>query len=490
MDFRAVPGMNAHTRQQAERDMALIEDLQAALGEKHVLTGAATAPYRSDWTRVYPSNPAVVVRPGSTGEVSAVLRIAAAHGVAVIPSAGRTGITGALQTQGGIQLSVERMNRIREIRPEARIAVVEAGVILQSLHDAAEAQGLYFPLWFGARGSAMIGGVLSTNAGGSNVLRYGSTRALCLGLEVVLPDGRVLNLMSQLHKDNSGYDLKQMFIGAEGTLGVITAAVMTLVPKPRAYATATLAARSLEDALALLNRLQAATGGAVEAFEYMPESYMRRLAEARPDIRQPFAPRQAVNILVEVGATAPRDAIPDADGNLPVVTLLEETLAEMLAEGSVLDAELARTEAQRLAMWKRRELAAEVMFDRQPAIDTDIAVPLDAVPDFFRRFDARLPDLDPGAETICVCHLGDGNIHFTVYPSRPDHDLHDRVVEAIEDVVAELHGSFSAEHGVGVMKLASMRRRKDPVSLDVMRTLKLALDPEGRMNPGKVIPTL
>ncbi len=468
--------------------MALIEELEAAVGSGHVLTGEALQAYQSDWTRVYPSNPAVVVRPGSTEEVAAVLRIASAHSVPVVPSAGRTGITGALQTRGGIQLSVERMNRIRQIKKEARLAVVEAGVILQSLHDAAEAQGLYFPLWFGARGSAMIGGVLSTNAGGSNVLRYGSTRALCLGLEVVLADGSVLDLMGQLHKDNSGYDLKQMFIGAEGTLGVITAAVMKLVPRPRAHATATLAARSLEDALVLLNRLQLATGGAVEAFEYMPETYMRRLAEARPDIRQPFAPRQQVNILVEVGATAPRDAVPDAEGNLPVVTLLQETLGEMLADGSVLDAEIARTEAQRLAMWKRRELAAEVMFDRQPSIDTDIAVPLDAVPEFFRRIDQRLPALDPGAETICVSHLGDGNIHFTVYPTRADHDLHDAVVEAVEDVVMELGGSFSAEHGVGLMKLNSMARRKSPVALQVMAAVKQALDPHGLMNPGKVIP--
>lgn len=468
--------------------MGVIEDLVQALGGKYVLTGEDLAPYRSDWTKVYPSNPAVVVKPGSTEEVAAVLRIAAAHGMPVVPSAGRTGITGAIQTEGGIQLSVERLNRIREIRAEARIAVVEAGVVLQSLHDAAEAVGLYFPLWFGARGSAQIGGVLSTNAGGSNVLRYGSTRALCLGLEVVLPDGRVLDLMSQLHKDNSGYDLKQMFVGAEGTLGVITAAVMKLVPRPRAHATAWLAARSLEDALVLLNRLQAETGGAVEAFEYMPESYMRRLAAARPDIRQPFSPPAEVNILVEVGATAPRDAVPDAEGNLPVVSLLEGALAAMMEEGAVLDAEIARTEAQRLAMWKRRELAAEVMFDRQPSIDTDIAVPLDQVPEFFRRFDARLPALDPDGETICVCHLGDGNIHFTVYPSHGGHDLHEAVVEAVEDVVAELRGSFSAEHGVGRMKLTSMARRKSPVALEVMRAVKAALDPGGRMNPGKVIP--
>jgi FAD/FMN-containing dehydrogenase len=202
-------------------------------------------------------------------------------------------------------ISLERMNRIRALKPDARLVVAEAGVVLTRLHDAAEAEGLYFPLWFGARGSAMLGGVLSTNAGGSNVLRYGSTRALCLGLEVVLADGRVLDLMSELHKDNSGYDLKQMFIGAEGTLGIITAAVMKLVPAPRAYATATVAARSLPDALSLLNRMQEATGGRVEAFEFMPRTYSDRLKVARPDLGLPFDTIPEVTILIEAATTAP-----------------------------------------------------------------------------------------------------------------------------------------------------------------------------------------
>ena len=229
--------------------MTLLNDLTDLLGAAHVLTGTDMTRYTADWTRHYTSAPAMVVRPASTAEVAGVMKIAAAHGACVVPIAGGTGLTGAATTQGGILVSVERLNRIRAVRPSTRVAVVEAGVILQRLHEAAEAQGLYFPLWFGARGSAMIGGVLSTNAGGSNVLRYGSTRALCLGLEVVLPDGRVLDLMSELHKNNAGYDLRQLFIGAEGTLGIITAAVMKLVPRPLAYATATLAARSLPDAL-------------------------------------------------------------------------------------------------------------------------------------------------------------------------------------------------------------------------------------------------
>jgi FAD/FMN-containing dehydrogenase len=469
--------------------MSFLSELAAALGAAHVLTGNDLARYRPDWSKHYTSDPCAVARPGSTAEVAEVLRIAARHNMPVVPVSGLTGLVGGAMTSGGLMLSVERLNRIREIRPEARTAIVEAGVILSRLHEAAEAEGLYFPLWFGARGSAMIGGVLSTNAGGSNVLRYGSTRALCLGLEVVLADGRVLNLMSELHKDNSGYDLKQLFIGAEGTLGVITAAVMKLVPQPLVHATATLAARSLPDALSLLNRLRNATGGMVEAFEFMPDTYMRRLSEARPDIRLPFGgKRYPVNILVELASAAPREAMVAEDGSQPLAALLEETLGEMIEEGAVLDAEIARTGTQRRAMWERRELAAEITIARQPTIDTDIALPLHAVPEFFTRFAARLPALDPGAETMAVAHLGDGNIHFTVFPSRDDPALHDAVVEAVEDEVQALHGSFSAEHGVGLSKLATMARRKDPVALSVMRAVKQALDPENRMNPGKVIP--
>ena len=468
--------------------MDLLDDLVAALGSAQVLTGSDRASYQSDWTGHYTSDPVAVVRPGSTAEVSTVMQIAARHGVPVVPVSGRTGLVGGAMTSGGLMLSVERLNRIREIRVPSRLAIVESGVVLARLHEAADAKDLYFPLWFGARGSAMIGGVLSTNAGGSNVLRYGSTRALCLGLEVVLVDGRVLNLMSELHKNNSGYDLKDLFIGAEGTLGVITAAVMKLVPRPRAYATATLAAHALPDALTLLNRLQEATGGAVEAFEFMPDSYMRRLAEARPDIRQPFTPRQAVNILVELGATTPRDATPGEDGTVPIVAVLEDVLARMITEGTVIDAEIAQTEAQRRAMWERRELAAEITFARKPAIDTDVALPLDKVVTFLDLIHARLPDLDPDCETLSVAHLGDGNVHFTVFPTRDDPALYDAVVEAVEDVVQELGGSFSAEHGVGLAKLPSMARRKDPVALEVMRAIKTALDPDNRMNPGKILP--
>jgi FAD/FMN-containing dehydrogenase len=468
--------------------MGLAEDLQAVVGAGHVLTGADMARYRRDWMGKYEGAPLVVVRPASTAEVSAVVRIAAAHGVAVVPISGNTGLVGGTMTTGGLMLSLERMNRIRALKPDARLVVAEAGVILTRLHEAAEAAGLYFPLWFGARGSAMLGGVLSTNAGGSNVLRYGSTRGLCLGLEVVLADGRVLDLMSELHKDNSGYDLKQMFIGAEGTLGIITAAVMKLVPAPKAHATATVAARSFGDALVLLNRMQEATGGRVEAFEFMPRTYSDRLRAVRPDLGLPFDSVPEVTILIEAATTVAAEATPDATGAVPLVSVLEGILAEMLEANLIQDAVLAQTKQQRRAMWARREAAAEITMGLTPAVDTDVCLPLDRVQGFLAEALARLDALDPGLKTLTVAHLGDGNLHFTAFPTQDDPVLKDRVMEVVEDVVAEMGGSFSAEHGVGLSKLPSMARRKNPVALEVMRAVKQALDPEGRMNPGKVIP--
>lgn len=468
--------------------MSLIADLAAIVGATNVLTGADMARYSRDWMGRYEGSPVAVVRPGSTAEVAACVKIAARHGLPIVPISGNTGLVGGTMTVGGLMLSLERMNRIREVSPEARIVVAEAGVILSRLHEAAEAQGLYFPLWFGARGSAMLGGVLSTNAGGSNVLRYGSTRGLCLGLEVVLADGRVLNLMSALHKDNSGYDLKDLFIGAEGTLGIITAAVMKLVPAPKAYATATLAARSLSDALVLLNRMQEATGGRVEAFEFMPRTYSERLREARPDLGLPFDHIPEVTILIEAATTVPHEAAADDNGEIPLVAKLETILADLMEDGIVTDAVVARNEQQRKSMWARREAAAEIGVGLHPEVDTDVCLPLDKVDAFLVEAIRRLELLDPGARTITVAHLGDGNLHFTAYPTRDDPRLKDQVMTAVEDVVAEYGGSFSAEHGVGLSKLSSMARRKDPVALDVMRAIKTALDPDNRMNPGKVIP--
>jgi FAD/FMN-containing dehydrogenase len=470
------------------RAMTLLSDLSGAIGAAHVLTGADVARYGRDWMGKYEGAPLAVVRPASTAEVAACVRLAAAAGVPVVPVGGNTGLVGGTMTDGGLMVSLERMARIREVRGEARLVVAEAGVVLDRLHEAAEAVGLYFPLWFGARGSAMLGGALSTNAGGSNVLRYGSTRGLCLGLEVVLADGRVLNLMSELHKDNSGYDLKQLFIGAEGTLGIITAAVMKLVPRPLAHATACVAAASLPQALGLLNRMQEATGGRVEAFEFMPRTYSDRLAVVRPDLGLPFAVVPEVTILIEAATTVAEEAVAGPDGAVPLVSRLEAVLGAMLEEGLIEDAVVARSEAQRRQMWARREAAAEIAVGMSPAVDTDVCVPVDRVADFMQRAEARMAALNPGFRSLTVAHLGDGNLHYTVFPTRDDDALTDAVMEAVEDVVEALGGSFSAEHGIGLSKLPSMRRRKDPVALEVMRAVKAALDPGGVMNPGKVVP--
>lgn len=469
--------------------MDLIGRLRDELGEDNVLTGADCAAYARDWTHSYEGHPLAVVRPGATAEVAAVVRLAAQAGVPVVPVSGNTGLMGgAIAEDGQILVSLERMTAIRDIRRDARVAVVEAGAVLQSIHEAVEAEDLVFPLTFGARGQARIGGALSTNAGGSNVLRHGNARALCLGIEVVLPTGEVLDMMGALHKDNSGYDLRDLFIGAEGTLGIVTAAVLKLKPKPRAYATAMVAVPALTDALALLNRLQEETGGAVEAFEYMPgfyiEQHLKHVAGARP----PFERMHDINVMVEIAATAPRDAVPDATGEVPVAARLEELLAEMLEEGRLLDAVVARSEAQRREMWERRERAAELSLLHHPLIIADVAVPLDLVATFLDEATRRIAGIDAGARDLTVAHLGDGNIHYVVWPTESGKDHQDRIMQIVEDLVVELRGSFSAEHGVGLGKLNSMQRRKDPLALDVMRRIKTALDPQGIMNPGKVLP--
>ncbi len=462
--------------------------LRRALGDGAVLTGADAAPWSQDWTGAYHWTPLCVVRPRSTEEVSVVMRLAHGTRTPVVPVSGNTGLAGGTVGEGAIMLSLDRMNRVREIRPEARLAVVEAGVVLSALHTAVLERDLVFPLTFGARGSCMVGGFLSTNAGGSNVLRHGNTRDLVLGIEVVMADGQVMNLMSQLHKDNSGLNLRHLMIGAEGTLGVITQAVLKLVPKPVATATAMVAVPTLDDALALLRALQAATGGAVEAFEYMPRFYLEEYARRFPDTRPPFAEPYEVTVLVEVATSAPRDAAPGPDGVVPLVGHLESVLGRMLESGAVLDAVVAQNEAQRAEIWARREAAGPLSLSHAPMVNNDIAVPVDKVSVFLEQMGARLAVLDPGAVLLVVSHLGDGNVHYTVWPSDPDPGHCDTIMEAVEDEVLALGGSFSAEHGIGLTKRPSMARRKDKVAVAAMKAIKAALDPRGILNPGKVFP--
>ena len=466
----------------------MIKDLTAIVGDAYVLTGSDTEKWSHDWIRKYHYSPLAVVRPATTQEVSDVVKWANRTGTPLVPISGNTGLAGGGRADGAVMLSLDRMNTIREVRGASRIAIVEAGVVLADVHAAAEQQDMIFPLNFGAKGSAMIGGVLSTNAGGSNVLRYGNTRDLVLGIEAVLPNGEIMNIMSELHKDNSGYNLKHLLIGAEGTLGIITAAVLKLHPKPKAYATAMVAAPSLPAALDLLNRLQEATGGAVEAFEYMPRHHIEAYMQIKPGAREPFDAPYDVNIMVEVGVTAPRDATPGPDGQIPVTGYLEDVLAQMFEEGTVLDAVVAQSQAQRQDMWERREAAAEIAMSRLPIVSNDIALPLDKVATFLEIMETRLPQVDPAAQPVIVAHLGDGNIHYTVWPGSQDEDVHDAIMEATEEEVLKLGGSFSAEHGIGTSKLPSMRRRKNPVALQTMKAIKAALDPNNILNPGKLLP--
>ena len=468
--------------------MELLDQLRASLDEQYVKTGKDAEPWTRDWTNSYHWQPLAVVRPASTEQVQAIARACSAAGVAMVPVGGNTGLTGATKAQDAVMISLDRMNAIREIKPNAQVAIVESGAILDSIHQAVDVHNLVFPLFFGARGSAMIGGNLSTNAGGSNVLRYGNTRDLCLGLEVVLADGRVMNLMSELRKDNTGLNLKHMFIGAEGTLGIITAAVVRLYRKPLVYVTAMVGLRALEDSLPLLNRLQSETGGGVEAFEYMPRHYIERHMDKIESALEPFDDVHEVNILVEVATTRASDLEQDGSGTPKLQAILETALMDMIEAGSAQDAVIAQNEAQRRVMWERRESAAEITVGVPGSIDTDVAVPLDDVPAFLQQVSARVQEIDPDGQEFYISHLGDGNLHYTFYPSDTSGVFKEPITEAIEDVVLALNGSFSAEHGIGLSKRNSMARRKDPVALEMMRAIKSAFDPANLMNPGKVYP--
>ena len=471
-------------------NMSIIEELKKVLGDQNVLTGTDKDRYSSDWLGQYSFEPLCVVRPASTQEVSKVVRLASAAQVNIVPVGGNTGLNGGTHSDNAISISMERMNNIHEIRANSKIAIVDAGVILANLHNVVNENDLMFPLTFGARGSATIGGVLSTNAGGSNVLKYGNTRDLVLGVEIVLPNGEIMNLMSELHKDNSGYCLRDLVIGAEGTLGIITQAVLKLFPRPKAYATAMVAVNSLDTALSLLNELQDGTGGAVAAYEYMPKRYIQGHMELSSASRRPFKEDYEHLVMVELETTVELFSRCGDDGQVLLSGELERILDRNLDKGLILDAHIAQNEEQRLIMWERREAAAEISLLKTPLINNDIAVPLDKISKFLTIMEKKLPELDPDADVLIVSHLGDGNVHYTVWPSRDDEQHKDKIMEAIENVVLSLGGSFSAEHGIGLSKLSSMERRKDRVALDVMRQIKHAIDPEGIMNPGKVLPKI
>ena len=469
--------------------------LHAIVGDAGLKTGDTdTESFLTDWHGQYRGRSLAVVMPETTEQVSQVMALADAHDIVVVPQGGNTGFMGGATPDdagNSILLSLRRMNRIREIDATNMSMTVEAGCVLQTLHDTTEKQGLYFPLNLAAKGSCTIGGNLGTNAGGLNVVRYGTTRELTLGVEVVLMGGRVLNLLGGLRKDNTGYDLRHLFVGSEGTLGVITAATMKLFPQPVARATSFAEVRDVSAAVELLHRLQAASGGGVEAFELIPADILHVVFHHFPEIPQPLATRGAMNVLMEIGSSNPASGIADDSGETPLQTIMQETLATAFEDGLVIDATIAASEAQRRALWDVRENAPESHKRSRGVARSDISLAQSSLAPFYEDMVAAVKTVDP---TIRICgygHLGDGNLHFNLVAderSNSEFDSKkDQLYELIYEHVAKYNGSISAEHGIGQTKRAQLAKVKAPEVLDVMRAIKASIDPKNLMNPGKVI---
>ena len=473
----------------------IIATLHAIVGDAGLKTGDTdTESFLTDWHGQYRGRSLAVVMPETTEQVSQVMALADAHDIVVVPQGGNTGFMGGATPDdagNSILLSLRRMNRIREIDATNMSMTVEAGCVLQTLHDTTEKQGLYFPLNLAAKGSCTIGGNLGTNAGGLNVVRYGTTRELTLGVEVVLMGGRVLNLLGGLRKDNTGYDLRHLFVGSEGTLGVITAATMKLFPQPVARATSFAEVRDVSAAVELLHRLQAASGGGVEAFELIPADILHVVFHHFPEIPQPLATRGAMNVLMEIGSSNPASGIADDSGETPLQTIMQETLATAFEDGLVIDATIAASEAQRRALWDVRENAPESHKRSRGVARSDISLAQSSLAPFYEDMVAAVKTVDP---TIRICgygHLGDGNLHFNLVAderSNSEFDSKkDQLYELIYEHVAKYNGSISAEHGIGQTKRAQLAKVKAPEVLDVMRAIKASIDPKNLMNPGKVI---
>ncbi len=459
-------------------DNEFIRALRAIAGPAHVLTAAAdTAPYYGDWRRQFRAEGLCVVRPADTAQVAAVARQCAAAGVAVVPQGGNTGLCGGSVPTGAVReivLSLARLNRIRSVDPLDNTITVEAGCVLAAIQAEAGKADRFFPLSLAAEGSCQIGGNLSTNAGGVNVLRFGNARDQVLGLEVVLPDGRVWNGLRSLRKDNTGYDLKQLFIGAEGTLGIITAAVLKLQPKPTATATAWIAVPDPEAAVGLLSELRAACGDRLTAFELISRRCVDAVLAHRPATRDPIPGAGAWYVLLELN---------DGGGDAELRGRLEGALREALESALATDAVVAQSEAERLALWAIRETVPEAQFSN---VKHDISVAVSRVPELIARTDQALAAAFPGAPIYCFGHVGDGNLHYNV----GDAALLARRAEVNAVVYAgvdAMGGSISAEHGLGQLKREEITHHKDPLELELMRALKGALDPKGLMNPGKVL---
>ncbi|MEO0500223.1 MAG: FAD-binding oxidoreductase [Pseudomonadota bacterium] len=445
------------------------------------------APYLTDWRGRSTGSARLALRPRTTRDLSRIVKLAHETATPLVPQGGNTGLVGGSVPDGSgdaVLVSLTRMNRIRELDTANNSAIAEAGVILEVLHDAAAAADRMFPLSLGAKGSATVGGLISTNAGGTQVLRYGTMRAQILGLEAVLPDGSILDQLTPLRKDNTGYDVKQLLIGAEGTLGFVTAAALRLLPRPTDSATAFIGLASPHDALALLSRLQASSGNRVDSFELIPRIAVELVTQHVPGTRDPLGRPHDWYVLAELTGAGQAGAL---------LRLMETELGRALDDGIAADAAIAASETQAADFWRLRETIAEAEKVDGPAIKHDISVPVSAMPRFVEAVGGEIERRWPGASMIAFGHLGDGNIHFNVRSdSRLDRDtlmaLGPEITAFVYGEIARAGGSISAEHGIGTAKAGALANGGDAGKLAAMRTIKAALDPKGIMNPGKVLP--
>ena len=466
--------------------MSLVEQLRGLLGAGQVLSDGDLSAWEQDWRRRWRGKALAVVRPGSSTEVAAVVRACAAAGVALVPQGGNTGLVGGgVPDASGTQvlLSLQRMNRVRGLDAANLTLTAEAGCVLQAVQAAAAEQGFLFPLSLAAEGSCTLGGNLATNAGGTQVLRWGNTRELCLGLEVVTAQGDIWDGLSGLRKDNTGYDLRDLFIGSEGTLGVITAATMKLAPQPAATTTALAACHTLADAVALLNLARSRLGAGLTGFEVMGRLALDLVARHFPALPKPL-PQARWTVLLEQS---------DVEGEAQARTRFEALLDAALHAGCVHDAVVAESLAQSRALWHVRESIPLAQAEEGLNIKHDISLPVSAIPDFVEHTDAALQARHPGVRLVNFGHLGDGNLHYNVQaPAGVDGqrflvEQEHAVNTLVFDAVAARGGSFSAEHGIGLLKRDELALRKSPVALQMMRAIKAALDPQGLMNPGRVL---
>jgi FAD/FMN-containing dehydrogenase len=465
----------------------VLDRLKAAVGRAGYIDDPADiAPYCTSWRDNWVGRVALVLRPQSTEETAAIVRICADAGVPIVPQGGNTGLTGGSQPHedsSEVIVSTSRLRRIRAVDTINDTITVEAGVVLKEIQNAAAAADRLFPLSLGAEGSCQIGGNIATNAGGVQVLRYGNMRNLVLGLEVVLPDGSVWNGLRGLRKDNTGYDMKQLFIGAEGTLGIITAAVLRLFSRPNASETAWIGVKSPAAAVALLGHMRKHMGDAVSAFELIRRSLVDFLLAGVPGHEDPMQGPHPWYVLMDVTSQGPVGSLHEP---------LSEALASAHEAGLIEDALIAASGAQAAKLWKMRESLPEAVIAAGGAIAHDVSVPLSRIAEFLERADAAILAAFPGVRLCAFGHVGDGNMHYN--PVRPvDWDLpryraeRDRINRIVHDIVVELGGSISAEHGIGRSRLAELEHYKEPAELALMRAVKRALDPAGIMNPGKVV---